>query len=91
MAITDTAFTIGLDTISFLGGTDQYVGYIDEVRLFNEALTTAAIQQEMSGGLFDLEPEGAGRDALLQWVEKGGLLIRFAGPRLAGGCSWACC
>ena len=28
-------------------------------------------------------PEGAERDALLQWVQKGGLLIRFAGPRLA--------
>jgi len=28
-------------------------------------------------------PPGAERDALLQWVQKGGLLIRFAGPRLA--------
>lgn len=28
-------------------------------------------------------PEGAERSALLQWVEKGGLLIRFAGPRMA--------
>ncbi len=29
-------------------------------------------------------PDGAERDALTKWVEKGGLLIRFAGPRLAG-------
>ncbi len=28
-------------------------------------------------------PSGADRDALTQWVEKGGLLIRFAGPRTA--------
>ena len=28
-------------------------------------------------------PPGAERDALLRWVEKGGLLIRFAGPRTA--------
>ena len=28
-------------------------------------------------------PEGAERAALLRWVEKGGLLIRFAGPRMA--------
>ena len=28
-------------------------------------------------------PEGAERTALVQWVEKGGLLIRFAGPRIA--------
>ena len=27
--------------------------------------------------------EGAERTALLQWVEKGGLLVRFAGPRMA--------
>ncbi len=29
-------------------------------------------------------PDGAERDALTKWVEKGGLLIRFAGPRMAG-------
>jgi hypothetical protein len=29
-------------------------------------------------------PEGPERDALTRWVEKGGLLIRFAGPRTAG-------
>ena len=28
-------------------------------------------------------PEGEERDALTKWVEKGGLLIRFAGPRMA--------
>ncbi len=28
-------------------------------------------------------PEGAERDTLSKWVEKGGLLIRFAGPRTA--------
>ena len=28
-------------------------------------------------------PEGPDRDALTQWVERGGLLIRFAGPRTA--------
>jgi hypothetical protein len=28
-------------------------------------------------------PEGPERDAITQWVEKGGLLIRFAGPRTA--------
>ncbi len=28
-------------------------------------------------------PAGPERDALLRWVEKGGLLIRFAGPRMA--------
>ncbi len=28
-------------------------------------------------------PEGPERDAVTQWVEKGGLLIRFAGPRTA--------
>jgi hypothetical protein len=28
-------------------------------------------------------PDGAERDAVAQWVEKGGLLIRFAGPRTA--------
>ncbi len=28
-------------------------------------------------------PEGAERDALSKWVEQGGLLIRFAGPRTA--------
>jgi hypothetical protein len=28
-------------------------------------------------------PEGAERDTLTKWVEKGGLLIRFAGPRMA--------
>jgi hypothetical protein len=28
-------------------------------------------------------PEGAERDALTKWVEQGGLLIRFAGPRTA--------
>ena len=28
-------------------------------------------------------PDGAERDALERWVEKGGLLIRFAGPRTA--------
>jgi hypothetical protein len=28
-------------------------------------------------------PAGADRDALTRWVEKGGLLIRFAGPRTA--------
>ena len=28
-------------------------------------------------------PEGAERDTLSRWVEKGGLLIRFAGPRTA--------
>ncbi len=28
-------------------------------------------------------PEGPERDAVAQWVEKGGLLIRFAGPRTA--------
>jgi len=28
-------------------------------------------------------PEGPEREELLQWVQKGGLLIRFAGPRLA--------
>ncbi len=28
-------------------------------------------------------PEGAERDALAKWVEQGGLLIRFAGPRTA--------
>jgi hypothetical protein len=29
-------------------------------------------------------PEGTERDALTKWTEKGGLLIRFAGPRMAG-------
>jgi len=28
-------------------------------------------------------PEGPERDAILHWVEKGGLLVRFAGPRTA--------
>src|SRR5690606_25199128 len=28
-------------------------------------------------------PEGRERDALTRWVEEGGMLIRFAGPRLA--------
>lgn len=28
-------------------------------------------------------PDGEERDALTKWVEKGGLLIRFAGPRMA--------
>jgi hypothetical protein len=28
-------------------------------------------------------PEGREREALLRWVEQGGMLIRFAGPRLA--------
>lgn len=28
-------------------------------------------------------PDGADRDLLLKWVERGGLLIRFAGPRMA--------
>ena len=28
-------------------------------------------------------PAGAERDALTRWVEQGGLLIRFAGPRTA--------
>ena len=28
-------------------------------------------------------PDGPERDALTKWVEKGGLLIRFAGPRMA--------
>ena len=29
-------------------------------------------------------PEGPGRNSLTKWVEHGGLLIRFAGPRTAG-------
>lgn len=28
-------------------------------------------------------PEGAERDMIAKWVEKGGLLVRFAGPRMA--------
>jgi hypothetical protein len=28
-------------------------------------------------------PAGAERDAVMKWVEKGGLLVRFAGPRMA--------
>jgi hypothetical protein len=50
-----------------------------------EADLTALLQREISVLILADRPlpAGAERDAVTRWVEKGGLLIRFAGPRTA--------
>ncbi|TBR17026.1 T9SS type A sorting domain-containing protein, partial [bacterium] len=48
-ALSDTAFTVGIDTVSGIGANDAFAGLIDEVRLFSAALSTAQVQSEMNG------------------------------------------
>ncbi|TPW21742.1 MAG: hypothetical protein FD126_386 [Elusimicrobia bacterium] len=48
-ALSDTAFTVGIDTVSGVGSPDSFTGFIDEVRVFSAALSTAQVQSEMNG------------------------------------------
>jgi hypothetical protein len=50
-----------------------------------------ALQERLDAGLSMLvladigKLPGAEHDSILSWIDKGGVLVRFAGPRLAGG------
>lgn len=48
-SLSDTSFTVGIDTVSAIGSADSFAGFIDEVRLFSAALSTAQVLSEMNG------------------------------------------
>lgn len=48
----DTPFTVGIDTVSALGGIDGFNGSIDELRIFSVPLSTPPLREEMAGTPF---------------------------------------
>ncbi|MBI5595921.1 MAG: VCBS repeat-containing protein [Elusimicrobia bacterium] len=52
--LSDTPFTVGIDTVSALGGTDVFNGSLDELRIFSAPLSTAPVREEMAGSPFSV-------------------------------------